>query len=169
MITRYADVAFADQYVVDYMGSPQEWADSTETQKLTALAVATQHLDVAYGAAWRGRRTQTDQPRDWPRYGVRDRDGWMIASNAIPTLVRQATVEVAVRVRQGVPLMPDVSVANVGIKRIKQVGEGTGEEEIEYVGSGSTSTIVLMSKVEALLAPLIHGYGGGIGRVVRGG
>lgn len=169
MIYRYADIAFADQYVVDYMASDPTWASSTEAEKLSALSVATQHLDLTYGAVWKGRRTQTDQPRDWPRYGVRDRDGFYIESRVIPTLLRQATVEVAVRHRKGVPLMPDVAAADVGIKRIKKVGEGVGEKEIEFAGSGSQSTAVLMGKVDALLATLVYNYGGGIGRVVRGG
>lgn len=164
----YASIDFARQYIRDRHGDADPFLSLTDADTTRHLLLATEHLDLRFGAIWIGRRTQTDQARDWPRSAVVVH-GEYLSSTEIPALLRKATVEVAKRSSEGVPLMPDVAASQTGIKRTKYVGDGIGEEEIEYVGSGSNSTAVLMGKVDALLSPLIHSYGAGIGRVVRGG
>ena len=61
---------------------------ATTSEIESAIRRAVRHLD---GLQWTGRKTQgRAQALAWPRAYVEDRDGWAIASNAIPAEVIEA-------------------------------------------------------------------------------
>jgi hypothetical protein len=122
---------FADQYAEDR--GIAAWT-GTDDQKASAIILATDFLR-RYAGRWKGHRTFVDQTLDWPRAGVLvdETDLESIAvfplrpslalfaigylpDDEIPWAIQASVVELAVRARTGVPLIPDQSRGG----RIKQ-------------------------------------------------
>lgn len=110
----YSTVEFADVYASDY-GAPTAWTSSTTAQKEEALRIGSAYIDRRYGGRFKGWLVSEDQPMDWPRSGVVDDRGQSFASNVVPLRLKRATVEAAIRHRQGVALQPDPDLETVGL------------------------------------------------------
>lgn len=156
----YLSTADCDTYHTNH-GDPASWSSATTAKKEEALRLATQYLDATYGGRWRGRRNELEQSLDWPRIEVFDRDGFLLASDALPTALVNATAEMALRyVELGSSLIPDLDTpGSIKSERVKLEGI---EEEIEYLG-GRTQT-VQYRMVDMLLRDLITSGN----RIVRG-
>lgn len=86
----YCDVAFADTYFTDRVGS-ESWA---EADKAVALIHATRIIDRTF--TFIGQiDLESDQALRWPRSWAYDVDGRLIASDIVPTAVKQAVCELA--------------------------------------------------------------------------
>ncbi len=135
----YVDVAFADTYVVTYMGSSPHWvaispAISTATKE-RALQNATMYLDNAYKMLWQGLSVSSTQALSFPRSGVINAEGRTLSSTTIPLNLKRATVEAAVRfLDPDISLDGDILKTSVGVKKLMQKFD-VMEQEIEFTGA----------------------------------
>lgn len=70
------------------------WVQASNDAKTGAILRAMAYLE---SVAWAGMRVLRDQALMWPRAGVVDRDGYELASNAIPRALVSALCELALR------------------------------------------------------------------------
>lgn len=112
-----------------------------------AIIRATQGLDGKYGASYPGERLNgRAQALGWPRTDAYDMADNLIASNAVPVEIVQATCEAAIR-ELATPdaMLPDLERS---IRTLK-----AGSVEIEY-GAGATATTTFQI-IDGILASLI--------------
>lgn len=125
--------------------------------KEAALIRATQWLDGRYGDLWPGIRWKLRlQALDWPRVEAYDRDGTVLAYDAVPVEVVNATCEAALRelVTPGV-LSPDVTPGTA-----KVLTEVKGIKWTPLRASASANDMTLnLTAVDRILSPLIGGSG----------
>ena len=88
----YVTLADAEVYFEERLHS-DEWDNASETDKIAALVLATELLDVAYN--WEGYKVSTTQALRWPRSGVTTPDGESVSSSEIPSFLADATAEFA--------------------------------------------------------------------------
>ena len=90
--TSYISTSFADDYFeIDTFTTV--WGALSTAEKEGRLAWATRLLDQK--VKWKGYRTTTTQALAWPRTGVYTREGEAIASDEIPTQLKEAVCEMA--------------------------------------------------------------------------
>ena len=149
----YASVADADTYAVAYIPGC-DWQDSLDAQKERALRLATQAIDAQNQSRWQGNRASGTQALSWPRSGV-EVDGYTLASTLIPTTLKNATIELAVKYRTDptTSLVPDNTAPGTIVEEFVKVGDI--EERVKYSGGKGNGTSYTL--VENLLAPLTHG------------
>lgn len=147
----YESVENADLYVAAYEPTGKAAWDAIvgDGPKEVALRKATQALDARFGLRWMGQRKTSSQALDWPRFGLIDSDGKLWSSSEIPTQLKHACIELAVRHANGDVLVPDVAVG--GNVKKQKVKAGEVESEKEFFGSkraGKTFAIAnkLLSK-----------------------
>jgi hypothetical protein len=87
----YATLAEADAYAA--LRSWTDWSALSDAAKELRLTEAAVYLDTSY--AWKGAITSTTQAMSWPRTGVTDREGRTIESDAYPSRLKDAQVELA--------------------------------------------------------------------------
>ena len=101
----YASVADGDAYHEGHLYAA-DWTGATSTTKAAALVMATRLIDAHY--QFRGFKAHDTQALQWPREFARDDDALRsrgiaglvqrdeyFASNAVPAILRDATVETA--------------------------------------------------------------------------
>lgn len=88
----YVSLADADQYHEDRLHNA-DWKNAVPDTKNAALLWATRLLDDE--VAWDGSRVSKDQALRWPRIGIVDKDGFILDSNKIPSVLADATSELA--------------------------------------------------------------------------
>lgn len=150
----YATVARADA-IAETRLFGATWADTSETDqeptKSQALISATAELDTL---PWLGVKTDPDQPLEWPRTGVVDRNGNPIPDDVIPRAVELATIELALRrVKLG---DPEAKNDSEGIKKLKA---GTIEVEFDVSKnrlSNGTTVVPLTLIPETVLTLIRH-------------
>ena len=108
-----------------------------------------------YGRNFQGRRVNSTQALSWPRTSVL-LDGSYIALNAIPSLVINASAELAYKAAQG-NLAADLTQ---GVKR-----EKVAALEVEYDNNSPQYT--RYRAIDNMLAPLLISYNGGAWRQVN--
>jgi hypothetical protein len=119
----YASVAEADLYHSN-LGNTS-WSALTTPQKEQYLRQATNFLVQRYRTRWKGWRAYTVQRLDWPRLGVFLDDvaayptggrlssfAYMVAVNAVPAQVKDATCEAAYIASTGTALTPPTLTQN---------------------------------------------------------
>lgn len=119
----YVTLEEADAYHAA-MGNPS-WKetpvpdpDNIAAGKEAALRRATAFIDAIARGKWRGVRADPEQRLAWPRFGVKDEDGYEIASDEIPALLKDAVCEIALKSFTGTKLMPDNTKANVASEAV---------------------------------------------------
>lgn len=150
----YASIAEADAYLALVGGA---WT-GTNADKEMALRRATAWIDATYEGRWGGwRKNGRDQALSWPRYGVYDAEGFVVAFDAIPAEIRNATCQAAAReLAKPGALAPDVVSGTIA--RRKKVGP----LEVEYAGSGGAYEMVpTLTVVDGILARLLTNATGG--------
>lgn len=131
----YLSVADCDTYWTKH-GDPTTWSGATTAAKEEALRMATQYLDVVYGARFRGYRVDEDQSLAWPRSGIIDRDGYEVPDDALPSKLEEATAEAAHRhITETDGLIPDLD--NPGTVGELEQQIGPLRERIKYTGGNS--------------------------------
>lgn len=141
----YATLAQADAY---HEGHPygDAWADPAATveQRSRALVLATRLLDAQ--VAWQGTPVTAAQALEWPRYGVRNAYGGVVAWSAIPIRIVEATCEYA-RLLLGRDLTAERETDAAGITRLK-----AGPVEVQFGSGGSAAPLkMLPDSVRVLL------------------
>ena len=157
----YLSVAAADQYWEDH-GAPAAWTAASQAEEEAALRMATQYLDVMWGAIWQGYASDMEQALDWPRWPVTGHSGYGWDSDEMPQPLLDAAAELALRhLTETDGLMPD-SDDSAGVrKRTVRVGPIT--ESIEYAGADAPQKT--FAKVEELVAELLSPAA--LGEIVR--
>lgn len=133
------------------------WAAlATDTIREQCLRKGTDFMRQAYRSRWQGVKVDEDQALDWPRYDVVV-EGYAIDSDIVPTEVKNACAELALRASAG-DLLADQSQ---GVIR-----EKVGQIEVEY--DRSSPQQARYSAIESLLAPYLLAGGCGISmKIVR--
>jgi len=150
----YADLAFANAYVAA-QGGDATWEAAGDPAREAALRKATQYVDDVFGAQWKGFRRSAGQALRWPRQGVYDRDGYLLASDALPARLKHATAAVALEVVLG--KVPFASAATTGTLASKDLQVGSLRIAKSYQGGQSTQPSI--PKAEALLQDLLKPTG----------
>jgi hypothetical protein len=153
----YATVEEANLYLAR-VGTPATWDALDDAEKAASLRYGSWYLDVAYGHRWKGYRSSQEQPLDWPRRGVCDRDGYAYLSTEVPDRVKHAAIEAASRHAQGTDLFPDQSEPG-SIKR-ERVKADVVETETEYVGG--RSQMPRFGAIDRLLTGLVRSASSGV-------
>lgn len=91
----YATEAEVDAYILDYARDENTWANASSVAKQGYIKEATQTLDLLWGGRFVGVKFDVNQALSFPRYGGYDRDGYTLASDIVPSVVKQATAELA--------------------------------------------------------------------------
>lgn len=105
----YADVAASDAYHANHL-YPEAWNNANADRKAVALIMATRVLDQSM--AWYGYMSQGNQPLQWPRNRVPNRNRFSYAYgygsqsrwydfNKIPNEIRDVTCELARTLLEG--------------------------------------------------------------------
>jgi hypothetical protein len=149
----YVSIADADTYHETHLYA-DDWTNADSDTKCRALQMATRILDQQI--AWVGVPAGSTQALLWPRVGAMGPNGYLIASDVIPTLVEQATAELA---RQLITAdrTADNEVAHKGLSSIT-----AGSISMTFSGGGTSSP--LSDSVRAMVAPLgtFSGSGGAV-------
>lgn len=149
----YASVAESNTYQTA-RGHESTWSDLDEDVKEPALRAATDYMLATYRNRWSGKRVNGTQALDWPREGV-TLDGYDVANNVVPTLVKQACIELAYRALSA-PLVADVKAQRSAVS--------VGPISVTYAQGGREQT--RYEHVDRMLEPLLA-YGSGVIRVSR--
>lgn len=149
----FASAAEADTYHAARGNSA--WAAlATQAIKEEHLRKAADYMQQAYRGGWHGERTTSTQALDWPRAwvpipdapGVGYGSSAYVATNAIPTEVKRACMELALSSIAG-DLAPDLSRST---KR-----ERVAEIEVEY--DENSPEFTRFRSVDMLLSPYLMG------------
>jgi len=133
----FADVAFADAYFSERGVSG--WSGTT-TEKQQALVKATDYIETRYAGMFGGiiEFPETPQALSFPRVQLYDQND--LAVTGVPTKLKQATCEYALRA-MSVTLLADPAIDKSGTA-VKERSSKTGplEEKVVYASvSGSVS------------------------------
>ena len=144
----YISVADASSYHTA-RGNTAWAALATDALREAALRKATDFMRQVYRSRWQGYKVNEDQALDWPRYDVVV-EGYAIDDDIVPTEVKNACAELALRASAG-DLLADQSQ---GVIR-----EKVGQIEVEY--DKSSPQRVRYPAIEAILSPYLLAGGGG--------
>lgn len=159
----FATIAFADSYIATYHPEDTTWSALSDDVKALRLMRGTQYLEVMYRTRWVGQPTHlTIQSLAWPRAWVQDGSGRALLSSEIPTKVKQATVEMALRATA--ELFPDI--AEPGLIKSEAVTVGPIQESKTYMLG--KSQVVKYRKVELMIDEFLGTSGILTGRIYRG-
>lgn len=139
----YVSLAYAEEYFDGHPFYADAWADIVDVERKERLLItASQQLDVLFN--WEGYRATETQGLDWPRYGVRDKEGGYLPDDALPDRLMRATCEMAYYLTRGDPAAISSS-AGVSELRI---------DVIELTFDKSVRTAVVPSSTITLLRGL---------------
>lgn len=156
-----------------YAGFLAYWADRgftptrTQQQIESDLIISTQYIDL--NNTFKGCIVADNQALAWPRQGVYDKEGRLIASDVVPTQIANAVYEYAKR--QGdADLQPDEPAGQNGEIKSERKKVGSLEKEIVYQDSSAYSTITAYPMADKWLSGLtVSGVAGGISDFVLRG
>ena len=155
----YAALAFVDQYHRD-RGSVG-WTGS-QTVKQAAIILATEFIDLNFGAQFHGQRIKRDpdgvgvQALEWPREGVfDDEDDTPVPDDSVPGRIQSAMAELAL-VSLTTGLYPDPGDPAVSSKQVKV---GRISKTTSFAGSGSNTDSPVITQAKLLLRRLLRSVG----------
>ncbi len=146
----YASVANGNTYHAAHLYA-STWLQATDSQKEKALMWATRLLDEQ--VVWSGFKRERSQALQWPRNGVTDKAGYIIDSNVIPQVVKDAISELA---RYLMTSDRTAEADTIGFKRIKA---GPVEIEVDKADRDSQKQLVPKHVLE-MLYPIGRGLRG---------
>lgn len=150
--------AFATAYFEAHLYATT-WTAATSEQKKAAVVQATRTIDSLI--TWKGRKTDQDQPRQWPRYQV-FAEGFLVPDDQVPRAVQEATLEMAMALLERNRLAD--SAATQGVNALKL---GQGALELELTPDKTTELKAIPDIVRQLLEPYGMTKGGGMKPVFR--
>lgn len=127
--TSYASLEDAQSYIDTLVPSTlaDPWNDGGEEEQQKALMSATRLLDTWFD--WNGFVASSGQRLLWPRSGVIDRNGYLVASDEIPQGIVDATTELARQLLAG-DRISDSELESNQLKALK-----AGPVELEFTGN----------------------------------
>ena len=155
----YVTLAECDAYHVNLGNS--DWEIDEEdaanvAKRENAIKKATAFIDMRYGGRFKGVRSTAEQALLFPRDGISDNDGYVLEN--VPTAVKRATCEAALKLFLGTDLMPDLDRGG------KVISETVGPISTTYSSGAPAGTKFEM--IESILRGCLNG-GSGV-RMVRG-
>jgi len=154
----YTTIAEADAYHESHPYASL-WNDQNTPSREQALVWATRLLDAHM--YWLGSIASSTQALRWPRAGVLDRDGRLLANNTIPTILKHATAELA-RWALASDRTAATSADASAVQAVK-----VGSIEVTYAGEGSASAAA--DTIPAAVVTLVAHLGSYQERGGRGG
>jgi hypothetical protein len=154
----YDTTAAADTYFLLH-GDPAAWSGSTITEKEDAMRIGAQWVDLEHERRMRGERANEGQALAYPRVNVGALFGYQVELTDVPTILKRANFEAALRHREGDALLGDVAAGGGGVKS-ESVKVGPIEEAKEYVGDKDDAPS--FPKITALLRPLLKSVHQGV-------
>ena len=148
----YVTLEAAEAYFFGRL-SDSAWDEADEATRESALIMATARLDAE---TFVGSPVTTTQRLQWPRYGAYDRNGNQYVTTAIPSLIQDATCELALAVLDD----PDLLGGGSGLSEFQNLRLGSLDITPRVAPSGALPMFILR-----LLYPLR--VGGFQNRVVR--
>lgn len=126
----YVDVAYTDSYFLDRGNAV--WAAATTEEKETAIIKATDYIEIRWGSLFLGRAEfpETPQALSFPRVNLHDRNGYWVSG--IPSNLKKATAEYALRALTDALLPDTVTEDNGLIVASKTEKVGPIEERTSY-------------------------------------
>lgn len=155
----YASVADADSYHAARGNTT--WSSATTDAKEKALVKATDYIEQRFSQRFVGNRNTQEQALSWPRTDGTDRNGFALASDAVPLSVVRACCEYAVRALDTV-LTPDVTAGTSGSVKRTRVKAGPVEEETEYTDGGAIQTVMPAFPAADRLLIFVLKFSGGV-------
>lgn len=154
----YSSIAAGDSYHETHLYG-DDWNDADTDTKCRALQMASRLLDQWY--EWHGAPVSNTQALLWPRIGVTGPNGYLVASNAIPTRIVQATAELARQLIAG----DRTADSDTEAKGIKAMSVGSISMEFRSVAAKA-----IPDAVHGFVWPFgtKRGAGGGAVTVLRG-
>lgn len=143
----FISVADADAYFTARGNAA--WTGSS-TVKEQALRKATDFMQGRYASRWKGTRKTSGQALAWPRLAVIDPDGWDVSDTIVPSAVKNACAELAVR-SLTTTLLPDDT--KPGIKSEGVSIPGPISKNVEYAGAKTVAPTY--TAVDRMLEPLL--------------
>lgn len=151
----YATLAEAQAYM-DSLAYKAAWASATQAAREGALRSACRKLDLC---SWKGTKTTGPQALEWPRYGVTDRSGYSIEASTIPTWLKNAQAEQALRE------LEEDRGSDPALGQPSRVKAGPIEVEM---GQGTRKAPALLSDlVLQMVSPYLSSPVGSVVRLVR--
>lgn len=144
-------VSGANSYVSDsdyttYAAARGKTIGTSATIREQELILAMDYIE-SHRSQFKGLKVSSTQPLQWPRSGVYI-DGFLIASDEIPTDLKSAQIEAAI-LASSTALLPSGSTQNVQSEKL-------GEMQITYFQNGSYETLRTDS-IDIYLQPLRTG------------
>ena len=157
----YASEAEADAYIPLDAALKTTWdALSAGAPKEDALRRGTKFLNAHFNQRWIGTRSNETQALAWPRAGIYDHDEFLIESDAVPTKLKNACIEAAMRAATtATPLIADETSPGTIESEMVKVGPIT--EKIEYVAGKDQQALY------SIVEDLVREYIQPLGRVER--
>lgn len=150
----YASVADADTYHAALGNTAWAAASVTTPAKEIALRQATQYLDRVYGRRFVGERYSKTQALKWPREDWEDEDGDFVTGLSIPTGLKNACMELALRAIAE-DLLPDIAEPS----SIAGESVSVGPISVSTDYAGPKSQVKRYREVDLLLASLVYAPG----------
>ena len=144
----YVSIAEVKDYAAKYA---LLWSPDSDEIAEAACRVATQYIDATYRCVFQGSQANPNkQSLEWPRSGVYY-SGNTVDSKTLPTLLKKAVCEAAVRqLNKPGCLTPDTN-AGANITSIT-----ADTVSIEYGGSGLAQGVKLFPSIGLALSPLLQ-------------
>lgn len=172
----YCTVEFSNGYHASQVDG-QNWADLDLLDKQIRIVTASQLIDNSFD--FHGRRISRFQGMEFPRWGLRDRDGLILPAAPLPNFLKCATAELArilgERADAGGSATGSTSgQASAGAVEKIQVGpialtlsSGSSSSSGASAAASTTAPVIPRSVVAWLLDYSIPRFGYGSARLVR--
>jgi hypothetical protein len=154
------NVMSADSYMTGRLDASATWAAATADTRKRALVTAQRYLDTL---KWKGTKTSSIQPLQWPRTGVTLSDGTAVDSTVYPTAIVYAEYDLAYAIIVNPALLTDTAQGGPGnVKRVK-----AGTAEVEFFKS--TSMTLLPASILVSIQDYLAGGSTAMGLAVVSG
>lgn len=147
----FATVEEGDTYFDERTRVSSWTGESSEAVKARALIMATRRVDML---SFAGVKVTDTQALKWPRIDVFDESGYEYATNAIPTIVKYAVFETALKILNDNAAGTD-TFANSGLEGFDRAKVGPLEVDINHTFSATQ----LPDHVRRMLRPVLRSAG----------
>jgi hypothetical protein len=159
----YVTVDEADTYFEDRPYSTK-WDTYSEADKPKLLILCSSLLD--WYIKWKGYKTDSDQPMEWPRSDVVLKDGTELDDDVLPVAVKKAVYELALStLEKGKDRTLDDDL--LGLEQLKVASLSLRAKPDKW-GKRTTATEVIPEKVYQILTDLRSSSAFGSVRLIRG-
>lgn len=147
----YATVAEGNAYFDERVQASNWTGESDADVKERALIMATRRVDQL---SFEGAKSTDTQALKWPRINAFDESGYEYDTDAVPTLVKHATFEIALKILNDNADSTD-PLADSGLEQFDRAKVGPLDVEINH----TRSSTALPDNVTRILRPVLRGSG----------